>query len=252
MCFPHAGGAASAFADWHAWMPTGIEVRPVQLPGRWNRIAEEPFTSVRDIVEALGEFIPPLLDRPFALFGHSMGALVAFEVCRYLRRHGLPAPVHLFVAGRRAPHLPETDGLSASLPQAEFLERLRKLDGIPEKVLESPELIEVLMPALRADVAACEAYRYVPEAPLGCPIMVVGGSSDPETAGERLEAWRTHTSKAFAVRVFPGGHFFLKTQPADILCAITGILNEYRPRPIQIRERGSYYAGLQSQACGEI
>ena len=216
-CFPYAGGNITLFHNWSRQLPGSVEVCAAQLPGRGNRMRETPFTSLRPLVESLGEAIGPLLQKPFAFFGHSMGALIAFELTRYLRREKGLSPRHLFVSGRRAPHVPKRESPIHDLPQPEFIEELRRLDGTPSEVLEHPELMELMIPLLRADFAMVDTYEYVPEPPLECGITAYGGLQDHEVDRESLEAWRDCTQGRFILRMLPGGHFFPRSDQEMLL-----------------------------------
>ncbi len=159
-CFPYVGGGALIFRTWPNSLPATAEVCPVELPGRGTRLKETPFTRLLPLVQALAQALLPHLDKPFAFFGHSMGALISFELTRQLRRlYGL-VPLHLFVSAHRAPQLPDPDPPIHTLPEAEFMEELRCLNGTPKEVLEQPELMELMLPILRADFALCETYIY--------------------------------------------------------------------------------------------
>jgi medium-chain acyl-[acyl-carrier-protein] hydrolase len=216
-CFPYAGGSASAFTRWPDLLPATVDVRPVQLPGRWNRMREAPFTRFDDLLRTLTQVLPPFLDRPFAFFGHSMGALLAFEMARHLQRAGLPQPLHLFVSGRRAPHLPDTDLPPAGLDDEEFIAELRQLNGTPGEVLEHPELMNLLLPTIRADFDVCRSYQYVAGPPLACPLTVLGGVDDVESADDRLDRWDQHTTGARMLFKFPGDHFYLHSAEPALL-----------------------------------
>ncbi len=212
-CFPYAGGSAVVFRNWQRSLPASIEVCPVQLPGRGGRTMEPPFTSLNDMVAAVAEGLRPFLDKPFAFFGHSMGSILSFELARYLRKHYSLQPRHLFLSGRRAPQLPDADPPTYGLPDAEFLEELRRLNGTPQEVLDHPELMALMMPVLRADFAVCQTYEYVPGTPLDSGITVFGGLEDKAERAD-LESWREHTTSQFATLMFPGDHFFLhKAEP---------------------------------------
>ena len=178
-CFPYAGGKAVSFRAWSSGLPTTVEVCPVELPGRGSRLMEVPFTQFEPLISALAQALLPYLDKPFAFFGHSMGALVSFELARLLRqKYGL-SPVHLFVSGRGAPQVvPVPDPPIHALPEPAFLEKLRGLNGTPEAVLENAKLMQLLLPMLRADFAVIETYVYVPEPPLNCPITAFSGWQD--------------------------------------------------------------------------
>ena len=213
-CFPYAGGGASLYRPWADELPANVEVCPVQLPGRERRLSEPAYSRLDPLVEVLAEELHPLLDLPFAFFGHSMGALIAFELARELRRTGRPQPVHLFVSGRRAPHIPESGRPTHLLPDSEFLEEIRRMNGTPPELLESPEVVALLLPILRTDLALCETYVHYPERPLDCPVSVFGGYDDPEAPHEDLPPWREATTRECRVHMFPGDHFFLHAESA--------------------------------------
>jgi medium-chain acyl-[acyl-carrier-protein] hydrolase len=200
-------------------LPADVEVCPVQLPGRGTRLTEPPFTQLSRLVQALAEALFPLLDKPFAFFGHSLGALVSFELARQLRRlHGVGVqPVHLFVSADRAPQIPYRDLPIHSLPEGQFLVELRRLKGTPREALEDEELMQSMLPVLRADFAVYETYVFSTEPPLNCPISTYGGLQDHKVSRGDLEAWRDQTSVSFSLRMFPGDHFFLNTTQPVLL-----------------------------------
>jgi surfactin synthase thioesterase subunit len=202
---------------WPQSLPPSLEVCPVLLPGRWTRMKEPPFTEIAPLVRSLGESIRPQLDKPFALFGHSTGALIAFELARWLRKHSGCQPAHLFVSGCGAPHIPGRCEPLHVLPEAEFVERLRSFEGIPEAALAEPELRGIILPILRADLQLTETYVYEHDLPLACPITACGGSHDPMVDHSSLEAWQEHTSGKFTLRLFPSGHMFLRTHGGQML-----------------------------------
>lgn len=219
-CFPYAGGASGIFRGWGELLPASFEVIAVELPGRASRFREAPCRSVAEAVAGAGEAITPLLDRPFAFFGHSLGVLLAFELARWLRREGRPQPRRLFLSARRPPHLPDDEQAMTGLSDEEFLARLRELNGTPEEALQHPELMRMLLPTLRADFEMVDSYRLAPEAPLAVPLAAWGGLADPEVSREQLEAWRPYTSASFSLRMFPGDHFYLHHQRPALLEAI--------------------------------
>jgi medium-chain acyl-[acyl-carrier-protein] hydrolase len=213
-CFPYAGAGASIFRAWSDGLPADVEVCPVQFPGRGTRLMETPFTQLAPLVQALAQALVPLLDKPFAFFGHSLGALVGFELARQLRRKPGVQPVRLIVSADRAPQIPHRDRRIHALPEGEFLVELRRLNGIPGKVLEDIELMQIMLPVLRADLAVYETHVYSTEPPLNCPISTFGGLQDHRVSRGDLEAWRDQTSVSFSLQMFPGDHFFLNaTQP---------------------------------------
>ncbi|MCA1566076.1 MAG: thioesterase II family protein [Acidobacteria bacterium] len=225
-CFPYAGGGAVIFRDWQSKLPGNVEVCPVQLPGRGKRLGEQPFTQMQFLAEALVHALLPHLDKPFAFFGHSMGALISFELARTLRKKYGRAPRQLFVSGRRAPSIPNLEPPTYDLPETEFIETLHNLKGTPGEVLEHPELMKLVLPLLRADFALCETYGYTPAPPLDCPISAFGGLQDAEVTRAHLEGWRTETTATFSLRMFPGDHFFLNTGGALLLRVLSQALYE--------------------------
>jgi medium-chain acyl-[acyl-carrier-protein] hydrolase len=216
-CLPYAGAGASLFHSWRAHLPPGVELLAVQLPGRENRLREPWFTDVIELGAALGPALRPYLDRPYSLLGYSFGALLAFELARWLRHQGERPPGHLFVAARRAPHLAGTGPAIHLYSDSELVEWLRELGGTPDLLLAHPELLPLYLPILRADLAAHETYRYRPEAPLDVPISAFGGRRDTQASCHEIEAWREHTTLAHTTRFYPGGHFFCQEHQANFL-----------------------------------
>jgi surfactin synthase thioesterase subunit len=208
------------FRSWAELLPADVDVWAVQAPGRARRLREPPLERIELIVDEVLTAVAPDVDVPMVVFGHSMGALVAFELARALRRHELPEPAQVFVSGHQAPHLPPVEPPTQGLPDEAFLERLRRLDGMPEEVLQHQELMAVFLPLLRADFAAAEAYEYRDEPPLSCGITAFGGRGDRLVLPEQLEAWRVHTIGCFDVHLLPGGHFFLHHSAPTLLAVI--------------------------------
>lgn len=229
-CFPYAGGGAVSFRPWVDRLPTQVELCAVTLPGRGVRLPEPAFWQLAPLVDAIAPALLPQFDRPFAFFGHSLGALLAFELTRYLRRHHQPLPCHLLLSGRRAPHLPATTPPLHPLSEADFLQALRRLNGTPTAVLENTELMQMLLPTLRADFAVVETYHHQADTPLACPMTTFGGLEDPETTPASLMAWQAHTTAPFGCHWFPGDHFFLHTaQPAMLNCLMAYLTQHYEP-----------------------
>lgn len=219
-CFPYAGGGASAFHGWSNALPRGIQVCPVQLPGHENRLREPYFTRLMPLVQAVAQALTPYLDMPFAFFGHSLGALVSFELARQLGAERKLEPACLFVSGHAAPQIPDLHPPVHQLPDAGFLEQLRNFNGTPREVLQNSELMQILLPILRADFAMNETYVYPPGKALRCPISAFGGLQDPLANREELTAWREQTCGPFKLRIFLGGHFFLHSARMLVLRAI--------------------------------
>ncbi|HEX8092144.1 MAG TPA: thioesterase domain-containing protein, partial [Blastocatellia bacterium] len=157
-CFPYAGGNTQIFRSWVNALPESVEACPIQLTGRAPRLMEKPFTRLLPLAHAIAEGMLPYCDKPFAMFGHSMGAMLSFEVARYLRSHSGAEPAQLFVAGRRAPHIPDTEPRTYNLPEPEFIEELRRINGTPQAVLDNEELMQLFLPVLRADFEVCQTY----------------------------------------------------------------------------------------------
>lgn len=215
-CFAYAGGGASVFRLWQEQLPPTIEVRAIQLPGRETRLRERPFTEITPLVQALARVVASE-GRPCAFFGHSMGALVSFEVARHLRREGVALPHHLFVSGRRAPQVADRLAPISPLADGPFLAALRRYNGTPEAVLQNAEAMSLFLPILRADFALCERYAYRPEPPLDCPITAFGGVEDETVPPIDLAAWRLQTRATFAQHLLPGDHFFLNRYREPLL-----------------------------------
>lgn len=224
-CLPHAGSGASLFRTWPENVPPEIEICPIQLPGRENRLSDAPFSCMSQLIAPLAQALFPYLDMPYALFGHSMGSLICFDLARYLRHVGHDqAPIHLFVSGHRAPQLPDPDPPIHALPAPEFVKELRRLKGTPEEVLQHEELLQLLIPLLKADFSLCETYVYKHERSLDCPITAFGGLQDEEVSREALASWSQQTSASFSIRFFVGNHFFIYQEQAALLQAITQAL----------------------------
>lgn len=231
-CLPFAGGGANVFRQWPNALPPEVELDAFQLPGRERRILEAPCADLDALVTQLFAAMRSRLDLPFAIFGHSMGSILAFELARRLRREGELQPVHMFVSGRHAPQLPDPEPPIHHLPDAEFIKGVRRLNGLPDEVLDSADLMELVMPSLRADFKLCETYQYSTESPLGCGLSACGGLTDPLIDRPQLEAWKEQTLGVFAVRMFPGDHFYIDTardQLLGMLCQDLDALLQGKP-----------------------
>lgn len=217
-CFPYAGGGALSFRTWQdSKLLTPIEICPVELPGRGNRVNEMPITQLIPLVQSARDGLLPYLDFPFMFFGHSMGAMIAFELARLFRAEGRIGPRHLFVSACRAPQFAHTEPVTYDYPDKEFKEELRRLKGTPEVVLNQSELMQFMLPLLRADFTVTQTYQYQSDQALECGITVYGGLEDEEVSREYLDGWREHTSGLYKLRIFPGDHFFLSTSQTLLL-----------------------------------
>jgi medium-chain acyl-[acyl-carrier-protein] hydrolase len=226
ICVPYAGGGAAAFRAWGSEpCSADVDVQVAQFPGRESRISEAPLARIDAMVDHLLPVVAAQADLPYALYGHSMGALVAYELARALCEH-VPRPVHLFVSATCPPRqrdngLPKLHGL----PDDEFLFELnRRYGGIPAAVLEQRDLMQLLMPMLRADVTALEMYEPGPCPPLDCPITALAGTRDARASATEMAAWRSETSAAFRLRVFDGGHFFINEHRLAIMGEVARVL----------------------------
>jgi medium-chain acyl-[acyl-carrier-protein] hydrolase len=227
-CFPYAGGALSTFRPLASHIRHDVELCFVSLPGRGPRLAEPPEDDLRNVVSSLAGGIMESGARDFVFFGHSMGALLSFEVARELRRRGGSSPAGLVVSGARAPQFAgSADGerRHSDLPREELIEHLRSLGGTPPEVLDFPELMDLLLPALRADFKIYETYRYVAESPLSSPLMVLLGEEDAEVRPEQVAAWRPETTSDCTIRSFPGGHFFILRHWPELGRVLNGLMD---------------------------
>ncbi|MFF7726456.1 thioesterase II family protein [Streptomyces sp. NPDC008001] len=214
VCLPHAGGSASYFFPLSKALSPSVDVLSVQYPGRQDRRADPCIDSIAGLADRTAEILAPAADRPLALFGHSMGAALAFEVALRLEERGT-VPVALFVSGRRAPsrHRAETVHLRSD---EELVEELRRLSGTDAGMLDNPEVLEMVLPALRADYRAIETYRARPGLRVGCPVHALTGDADPKATTDEVRDWEHHTTGAFTISVFPGGHFYLNDHQQEI------------------------------------
>lgn len=225
VCFPYAGGGASAFKDWTDIIPDDIELHVVQLPGREERLPESLVTDMTELVNKLTDEMLAITDRPFAFLGHSMGAIIGYEVARRLRLLDAPSPEHMFLSARAAPQLENNSEPMRDLDNDAFIERLHGLYGaVPEAIRQSTELRDVFLPILRADVALLETHGVTTSEPLDCPITVFGGSSDPAVSATMLAGWQEHTSAAFYQHELPGDHFFIHGQRKVVAATIVDSL----------------------------
>lgn len=220
-CFPYAGGGASIFREWLDILAPEIEIYPIRLPGREGRLLEPPFTELSPLVQELAQVLQPYLHPPFAFFGHSLGALISFELARHLRRRNNPMPIHLFISGCRAPQIPDSEPPIHLLTEVEFVNELRRFNGTTEEILQNTELMQLMLPLLRADFTIYETYVHITEDPLACPISAFGGLQDHKVSYNDMRAWRDQTSNIFMLRMLPGDHFFLHSARVLLLRAIS-------------------------------
>lgn len=215
-CFPHAGGGASSFNGWRRWFPAGIESAAIQLPGREDRQAEAPVTDIGALTAALLPHVAPLNGLPFLFYGHSLGAIVAFELLREMRRQCLAMPCALFASGRRAPQLPLSHPAHGLGGDDEFADYLRLMGVTPQAILDRPHWRDRLFPTIRADLNMSDLYDYGDEPPLGCPVHFFAGRGDPLVSESEWRGWAAQTTAGFCMTELPGGHFFASTEQSAI------------------------------------
>jgi medium-chain acyl-[acyl-carrier-protein] hydrolase len=224
-CFPYCGGGASFYKSWADFAPPGIEICAIQLPGRENRFFENLIDNMDVVSLSLVKGIIPLLDQPFVFFGHSMGALLSFELAHKLNILGFSTPLHLFVSGRQAPNIPVTPPYRHTMSDVELIKELSNFNGTPEAILSEPDLLNIFMPILRADFSIVETYTYRHTDALDCPITAFGGLHDTTVPIDQLSFWKEITRGPFRIKPFPGNHFYLKDFSSAILKEIFYDLN---------------------------
>ncbi|AXK35663.1 thioesterase [Streptomyces armeniacus] len=212
ICFPHAGGGASAYADWAFGLPDGIEVTAVQLPGRQNRVDEDFPTRVPPLVRSMTQALRPLLTGPFSFFGHSCGALLAHAVAQALRARGLPQPAHLFLSAQAAPEEIGKGPKMHELSAAEFRAAVLRLGGFEAEIADDEDAMEALLPSVLADFRLWEQHRISPVPRVDSPITAMVGMDDSRVSVESVQGWRTYTSARFETLVYPGGHFYFSDE----------------------------------------
>ncbi|WP_413173053.1 thioesterase II family protein [Anabaena azotica] len=220
-CLPYAGGSAIIFRTWPNDLPPTIEVCPIELPGRGRKMNLPPYTEMQPLVSEIAQNIIPYLDKPFAIFGHSMGGLVSFELARLLRSDYNLTPLHLFISARNAPQITPAKRPIYNLPDAEFWQEIRNFNGTPDDVIENEEIIQLFLPILRADFTVLDTYNYTHQPPFDFPISVFGGLQDQEFTDYELEAWKEHTIAFFNLHKFEGNHFFIKESQNVLLKSIS-------------------------------
>jgi pyochelin biosynthetic protein PchC len=223
VCFPHAGGAASAYRSWPRWLPSDVELLAGCYPGRQDRLRETPLTTMDELVTGVVDALTPLLDRPTALFGHSMGASVAFEVTRRLEATHGDRLRRLFVSGRRPPWLVKTTVDPDD--DAALIAEVRRLGALDPALLEDDDLRELMLPSLRADYRVLADYQAVAGPPIRTPIVGYLGDRDPGVSVDEVREWSAATQAEFASRVFPGGHFYLVDQERALVTDLAGRLD---------------------------
>lgn len=227
LCVPHAGGTAATYRAWGKGLPAGIEVCPIQLPGRGRRTPEKPLTSVGPLVAEMAPHVLEAVKPPYAFFGHSTGALCVFELARKIRALGGVEPVHLFVAGRPAPQLPIPQTNLGTLNVDEFAVVLRNLGGTPQEVLANHDFLAAMQPLITADFSVNECYDYQPEPPLRVPITALAATGDRTADPEQMAAWERQTMGGFRLGTLVGGHFAVIERAEEVHSYIAGALRPF-------------------------
>lgn len=226
-CFPYAAGGVGTYIEWHRTLHPLVELVAVQPPGRGPRRSEAPHRTMGALIADLWPWILPMLERPYFLFGHSMGSRVAYALALRLRDAGKRMPAHFIASGSRAPHLSSHKRNTYDLPDAEFIESLRELNGTPEEILANPELMQLLMPLLRADFEIAELHRADPDIPFDFGASVLGGTADTHVLLDDLNAWQVHFRRPVQVDMCEGGHLFVDESPATVIGVINGLVDRY-------------------------
>jgi medium-chain acyl-[acyl-carrier-protein] hydrolase len=208
---------------WKRFLPSTIEVCPIQIPGRESRLSEESCTDCASLIEQITSAMSGYMDKPYAIFGHSMGALLTLDLAQSIVGSSLPAPSYLFVSGRNATHIPIGHSAIHKLPDGEFLDALAiRYGGLPQEILDTPELLELYLPILRADLTLLETHNYLERNPLQCPIAAFAGKDDRNVSSKGLAAWGDHTTGHFETKLFDGDHFFLLGASRPLLLNLIG------------------------------
>jgi len=228
-CFPYAGGGTTEYRTWKPYFPGSVDICPIVLPGRETRLNEAPYHDMTKLVPVLADALWPLMRRtPYAFTGHSMGAWIAYELAREMRRRGRPQPVHLFLSARRPIDVPAPVSDLHHLPEREFVAAIQdRYNAIPKMILDNPDVLRIFLPAMRADFTLGETFMPVTEAPVDIPISAYTGTGDKVVARATVEQWDRHTTAEFTHRELPGGHFFLRESVDLLTHGIAGTLRRY-------------------------
>ncbi len=220
-CLPFAGGGASIYRSWVNQLSPNIEVCPIQLPARENRYSESAITDAKLMANLVMKELLPFINKPYAIFGHSMGALLAFEVCRSLQAGGHVLPKVVFLSAHRAPHLPRKRDLLYLLPENQFIDRLKAYGGFPDEILNNQEFLNFILPIMRSDMTLCDLYQYEEkELSLNIHFELFVGEQDPEVGFNEMSPWAIHTNQSSSLTTFKGGHFFLRSHESEVIESI--------------------------------
>jgi medium-chain acyl-[acyl-carrier-protein] hydrolase len=227
LCFPYAGSGPTIFRQWPKYLPEEVEMWGIRLPGRESRLGEPAYSSLDPLVTAVSEALWPYLDHPFVIFGHSLGALVGYELAQHCKKQNGPQPLHLFMSGHRAPHCPPLHPPVHDTDNETFLNRIRTLGGTHKQFFAVQDLVQLMLPTLRADFAVWENYKYKKNSTLDIPITAFGGKADIEVQQSDIVAWQEHTNSNFTYHIYPGKHFYFQSNPEPLLIEITKAVKIY-------------------------
>lgn len=224
LCFHYGGGSASVFRGWENFFPENFQLIAIQLPGRESRFSEAPISLLSEVVKQLYEEIYPYIkkEKPYGIFGHSIGALLGFELARKLSSVYLPKLLIVSAAG--APQISIKRDLITNLPDRDFLKKLKIYNGLPDTLNENEEILSTFMPMLRADLSILESYIYQPDLPLECQVLAIGGTRDPMISSKDIAAWCMQTRNLFTMRLFEGDHFFIKSHKTEVLSYLSNFI----------------------------
>jgi medium-chain acyl-[acyl-carrier-protein] hydrolase len=235
-CFPYAGGNSTIYRGWQAALGSGIEVVSVEPPGRGKRFLEAPISDLKVLIGEMIKELPALMTVPSIFFGHSNGALMCYELAHELRRQGMPMPLHLILSAKQPPHIPDDKNLH-NLPTAELLEELKALNGTPPEILAHAELMEIVLPLLRADFSLGETYQHGTKVPLDCQMTLLGGTDDPDLSIEELAEWEPYGMHEATVHALKGDHFFIHACREEVLQIVKQVIATQIDAPLALRKR---------------
>lgn len=224
-CFPYAGGSATTFLPWVKSLPSWIELVAVQPPGRSSRLFDPPYTQMDSLIDDLISSFANLTDKPYVFYGHSLGSRIAFELSKRCQSMGLALPIHFIASGSRAPFIPCREEHIFDLPEEEFIEELKQLNGTPEEVLDNQELMSLLLPALRADFQIADTYCS-DGTQVDCPVTVLSGSADTDIKHTDLESWGKVFKKLESLEILQGGHFFIESNVEAVLKIVNRVIRK--------------------------
>jgi surfactin synthase thioesterase subunit len=228
-CFPYAGGGPMVFSHWPKSLPNHIEVSSALLPGRHTRLREKPVEHWPQLIDSLETAIEPALDCPFVFFGHSFGGRIAYELAKRLQQQQKPMPAQLIISASRSPNISNDRPLMHDLPQAEFIQRVIAMKGTPAEVLDDKSILQIMEPMLRADIKLAELWGNAGDSPVDIPIAVFAGARDTIEPPEQIREWARYTHRAFTYKQFPGDHFFIHSDEAEVMTAINALLAPLAP-----------------------